>query len=259
MTEPILVERRASCALVTLNNATRMNALSRSVVAGLLETLESLQDDPEVRSVILTGAGDRAFCAGADLKERATMSDVEVRRFLRDLRLVMARIEGLSKPVIAAINGFAFGGGLELALACDLRVAADTAKMGLTEVRLGIIPGAGGTQRLPRLIGMARAKELIYTGRRLDAASAEKIGLVSQVFPAERLLDGALALTEEMALAGPLALRQAKFAIQQGMGVDLNTGLELEQKAYEVLIPSEDRLEALAAFQARRAPVFKGK
>ena len=259
LSHPIRIDRRDSATIVTINNAKRMNALSQSVVASLLSILEEINDDPSVRAVIITGDGPKAFCAGADLKERAGMTAAQVRRFLRDLRLIMARIEGLSKPVIAAINGFAFGGGLELALACDIRIAAKTAFMGLTEVRLGIIPGAGGTQRLPRIVGFAKAKELILTGRRVSAKTAYQIGLITGSFESENLLNEAIVLAEEMALAAPLALRQAKFAIQQGINVDLNTGLELEQKAYEVLLPSEDRLEALAAFKERRAPAFKGR
>ena len=166
------------------------------------------------------------------------MSERDVRAFLRRLRRLMLSVEEMPQPVIAAINGYALGGGLELALCCDIRLAAASAKMGLTETRLAIIPGAGGTQRLPRAVGVSKAKELIFTGRRVDAAEAERIGLVSGVAADEDLLTEALALAAEIAEAGPLAVQQAKFAIDQGMRVDLRTGLEIEGKAYEVLIPT---------------------
>lgn len=259
MTEPVLVTRRGPTAIVTFNRPERMNAVSQALAAGVLEAFDTLEQDVGVRAIVVTGAGERAFCAGADLKERATMSESDVRVFLRNLGQMLSRVESMGKPVIAAINGFALGGGLELALACDIRLAANTAKMGLTEVRLGIIPGGGGTQRLPRVVGLGKAKELIYTGRRVDADEALRIGLVNAVHAPDALIDAAVAMGEEIALGAPLAVAQAKFAVHHGMQADQTTGLAIERKAYETLLPTSDRIEALMAFREKRPPNFEGK
>jgi enoyl-CoA hydratase/carnithine racemase len=257
---PLVLTKADGIATVTLNRPDRMNAVNMAALAALREAIEALYVDREVRAVIVTGAGDKAFCAGADLKERAGMSPDQVRLFLKHIRGVMDDLENLPKPVIAAVNGLALGGGTELALACDLRVAADTATMGLTETTLAIIPGAGGTQRLPRLVGKGRAKELIFTGRRVDAAEAMAIGLVEQVVPAAELMTAAVALARRIVdHTGPIAVTQAKFAINQGLEVDLATGLAIEAKAYEVTIPTRDRTEALKAFGEKRKPVFLGE
>jgi enoyl-CoA hydratase/carnithine racemase len=209
--------------------------------------------------LIITGAGDRAFCAGADLKERLAMSEGEVRRFLSAIRRLFIKIEELPLPVLAAINGVSLGGGTELALACDLRVAVAHATMGLTETRLAIIPGAGGTQRLPRLVGTALAKELIFTGRKLTAQEGQSMGLVNRIFASEELMDGCLELAGEISKGGPIALAQAKFAINKGQDVELQTGLTIEASAYEICIPTEDRIEGLKAFQEKRKPIYKGR
>jgi len=208
---------------------------------------------------VITGAGNRAFCAGADLKERATMAPDAVTEFIYTIRTLFSAIDDLPTPTIAAVNGFAFGGGTELALACDLRVAADTAQMGLTETRLAIIPGAGGTQRLPRLVGLGKAKELIFTGRRVAAEEALAIGLVNRIAPPDTLMEAAMAMAEVICEAGPIAVRQAKYAISHGMETDLSTGLAIESAAYWATIPTEDRLEGLAAFREKRKPVYKGR
>ncbi len=259
-TEPLLVAREGAVAILTLNRADRMNAVDLATLAALRAAVDELWGDTEVRAVIVTGAGEKAFCAGADLKERAGMTPAQVRRFLKNIREVMGEIEHLPKPVIAAVNGLALGGGTELALACDIRIAADNASMGLTEATLAIIPGAGGTQRLPRLVGKGRAKELIFTGRRVDAAEALAIGLVEDVVPAAELLDRAKALALRIVEnTGPVAIAQAKFAINRGMEVDLESGLAIEAKAYEVTIPTKDRTEALRAFGEKRKPVFTGE
>ena len=257
--DPILVERRGPAAVITLNRPHAMNSFSRRLVDRFAETIEELAEDAAVRALIVTGAGPKAFCAGADLKERATMAPAEVRAFLRKLNAQMDRLASLPKPTLAAINGYALGGGLELALACDLRYAATTAKMGLTEVRLAIIPGAGGTQRLPRVVGLARAKELVLTGRRIDAARAAEIGLVNETVDPQALVDRCVEVVEEIALGGPLAIAQAKFAVDHGSEVSLPVGLAVEKKAYELLIPTTDRIEALAAFREKRPPRFEGK
>jgi enoyl-CoA hydratase/carnithine racemase len=259
-TAPLLVTREGAVAVLTLNRPDRMNAVDMATLAALREAVDAMWGDAEVRAVIVTGAGEKSFCAGADLKERAGMTPAQVRRFLKNIREVMGEIEHLPKPVIAAVNGLALGGGTELALACDIRLVADTATMGLTETTLAIIPGAGGTQRLPRLVGKGRAKELIFTGRKVDAAEALAIGLAEEVVPAAELLDRAKALAARIVEnTGPVAIAQAKFAINRGMEVDLETGLALEAKAYEVTIPTKDRTEALRAFGEKRKPVFTGE
>jgi enoyl-CoA hydratase/carnithine racemase len=187
------------------------------------------------------------------------MTQDQVRRFIFTIRNVFTAVEQVKVPVIAAINGFAFGGGTEIALACDLRVASSNVVMGLTETGLAVIPGAGGTQRLPRIVGMAKAKELIFTARRIDAKTALEIGLVNRVVESEQLMDAALELAREIAKNGPVAVAQAKFAINYGMEASLGVALPLESKAYEVVIPTKDRTEALAAFAEKRKPVFKGE
>jgi enoyl-CoA hydratase/carnithine racemase len=221
--------------------------------------VESLRFDNDVRVIIITGAGPKAFCAGADLKERATLNDQQVKEFILTIRNLFTNIEYLPKPVIAAVNGIALGGGTELALACDIRIASTTATMGLTETRLAIIPGAGGTQRLPRLVGRGKAKELIFTGRRVGAEEALSIGLVNQVAEPEKLLDACLEMAGMICETGPIAIQQAKYAINYGLETDLHTGLAIESNAYWITIPTEDRLEGLAAFREKRKPVYKGK
>lgn len=257
--ELVLLEKVGRVAILTLNRAERMNALSLPTLERLSERLEEVRDDAEVRVVVVTGAGEKAFSAGADLKERLGFTEAQTRRFIRMIRETFVKLEQLPKPTIAMVNGLALGGGCELALSCDIRVMADSAVIGLTETRLAIIPGAGGTQRLPRLVGRGRAKELIFSGRRVAADEALQLGMVERVAPAGELRDAVLSLAGEICLAGPLALTQAKFAIDKGSEVDLATGLEIEGKAYEVLLPTEDRREALVAFQAKRAPEFKGR
>ncbi|OUM88896.1 MAG: enoyl-CoA hydratase [Bacillus thermozeamaize] len=253
------VEKEQYLCLITLNRPEVYNSLNREIVLSLREELERLADDKSVRAVIITGEGEKAFCAGADLKERQTMTPEQVLQFLKTLQDTLLTLERLPKPVIAAINGVAFGGGTELALACDLRIMSRHAKMGLTETSLGIIPGGGGTQRLPRLIGKGKAKELIYTARHVDAEEALAIGLVNQVVEPAELLDAARRLAADIAKNAPLAIAQAKYAIDHGLEVDLVTGLAIETNAYQVLIPTKDRLEGLKAFQERRKPNYRGE
>ncbi len=255
----ILEERQDRVAVLTLNRPEVMNSFNFPMLLALKERVEALHFDPEVRVVIIAGAGPKAFCAGADLKERATMGEAQVREFIFTIRNLFTFIEYLNKPVIAAVNGIALGGGTELALACDIRIASATASLGLTETRLAIIPGAGGTQRLPRLIGRGKAKELIFTGRRVDAQEALQIGLVNKVCPPESLLEECRAMAGMICAAGPIAIQQAKYAINYGLEADLHTGLAIESNAYWVTIPSEDRLEGLRAFGEKRPPVYKGK
>ncbi len=260
MSEPlILQERKDRVVLLTLNRPEVMNSFNFPMLLALKERVEALQIDPEVRVLIIVGAGPKAFCAGADLKERASLSEMQVREFIFTIRNLFTFIEYLNKPVIAAVNGVALGGGTELALACDIRIASASATLGLTETRLAIIPGAGGTQRLPRLIGRGKAKELIFTGRRVEAQEALQIGLVNKVCPPETLLDECRAMAGMICEAGPIAVQQAKYAINYGLEADLHTGLAIESNAYWVTVPTADRLEGLAAFGEKRKPVYKGK
>ncbi len=247
----------------TLARPEARNALSRAARAELEQLVDAVEAEAEVRTVIVTGAGDKAFSAGADLKERAGMSEDEVREWLRDLRRTLLAIEASPKVFVAAVNGVAFGGGTELALACDLRVAARTAKLGLTEARLAIIPGGGGTQRLPRLIGPGRAAEMILTGRRVGAEEAYAIGLVERLAPEgtgpEGALETAKQLAEEIAGCGPVALAMAKAAMREGLEASLETGLEIEYQRYQATLDTLDRLEGLAAFREKRPPRYRGR
>ncbi|MEH7522545.1 enoyl-CoA hydratase-related protein [Bacillus sp. JJ1503] len=255
----IIVELKEHIAVVTINRSEALNAFNYDTLLELQEAVESIRINSDVRVVIFTGSGEKAFSVGADLKERKTLSDVEVRRNIYKIGEVFSLIDQLPQPTIAAINGFAFGGGMELALSCDFRIAVSGTTMGLTETSLAIIPGAGGTQRLPRLIGQAKAMELILTAKRLSSEEALEYGLLNRVVDRDNLLNECFELANQMLANGPLALQQAKFAIKQGMNGDLQTGLQIERKAYEVIIPTEDRVEALTAFAEKRKPNFKGR
>ncbi len=254
-----IVDRRDGVEIWTVDGEARRNALSRAMIAGLLENLARVRDDRALRCVVVTGKGDKAFCAGADLKERAGMSAEEVHAFHRSLRDAFRAIEAAPQAFVAAMNGAALGGGLELALACDLRVAVEGAEMGLPEVGLGIIPGAGGTVRLPRAIGVARAKELILTGRRVSASEALSMGLVSRVAPAGRLLEVALDLAGMVARNAPISIRQAKRAVDGGLHLDLDSALDHENRMYQDCLTTKDRVEALRAFAEKRRPIFTGE
>ena len=259
MSNFVKVDVEDSIAILTLMRAEAANALSIQMMHEINEALETIQYDRSIRVVIVTGDGEKAFCAGADLKERNGMSEEQVRKTVALIGKTISHFETLAQPVIAALNGVAFGGGLELALACDIRIASSNVKLGLTETALGIIPGAGGTQRLPRLIGVGKAKELIYTARRLCADEAFTYGIVEHVVAPQQLLAQAKALATEMAKNAPLSLIQAKTAINQGMQTDIATGLQIESLAYSRLLYTEDRLEGLKAFQEKRSPVYSGK
>jgi enoyl-CoA hydratase/carnithine racemase len=259
MEELVLLEIKDHVATLTLNRPEAMNSFNVALVRALGDRMTELRFDKSVRAVIVTGSGDKAFSAGADLKERAAMTPEQVKAFIFNIRRLMDDVEHFSRPVIAAVNGVALGGGTELALASDIRLASETATMGLTETRLAIIPGAGGTQRLPRLVGKGIAKELIFTGRRINAQEALRIGLVNAVYPPSELLAAARRLADEIGQSGPIAVEQAKYAINRGLETDMQTGLAIESNAYWLCIPTEDRLEGLAAFREKRKPVYKGK
>jgi enoyl-CoA hydratase/carnithine racemase len=257
---PIKVEQRGGVAVWTIDRPDRMNSLSRATLFALGKLAREAAVDPKVRAVIVTGAGEKAFCAGADLKERQGMTENDVRVQVELYRSELGPLDRSPKPVVAAINGVAFGGGLELALLCDLRVAAAHAQLALPETSLGIIPGAGGTQRLPRLVGEARAKELILLARRLTADEALAWGLVNRVTPAgTNVVDDAVAWLEPVANGAPLAQAAALEAIDRSFDTSLELGLELEKVSYDKVLVSEDRREALAAFAEKRKPRFTGK
>jgi enoyl-CoA hydratase/carnithine racemase len=253
------VDARGAIEIWTIDGEGRRNAISRAMLKELEEGVARVSSGHDVRAVVLTGAGDKAFCAGADLKERGTMSEPEVRAFLEGLRRTLRAIERSDCVFIAALNGAALGGGTELALTCDLRVAAPAAELGLTEVKLGIIPGGGGTQRLTRLVGPGRAKDLILTGRRLNAAEAFSIGLVNRLAPEGHLLDTAYSLAESIVDNAPLAVATAKHAVDEGLSLELDDALALELRHYEKVLATEDRLEGLRAFAEKRKPVYKGR
>lgn len=246
-------------AYVTINRPNVLNCFDYETLYKLETVVNEIEFDPEVRVVILTGAGEKAFSAGADLTERKSLTEKEVRRNVKAIRGVFNHISQLPQPTIAAVNGYALGGGLELVLACDFAIAVETAKIGLTETSWGIIPGAGGTQRLPRLIGEQKAKELIFTAKKLTASEAYEWGILTKVVKQEDLIKASQDFAFEILKNGPVALRQAKFAINQGMNADIQTGLAIEAKAYELTLPTEDRVEALKAFSEKRTPIFTGK
>jgi methylglutaconyl-CoA hydratase len=251
--------RQGSTAWLTMNRPEAANALSRALVASLHAELATLATATELTAVVISGVEGKAFSAGADLKERLTMTLDETRAYLDELGALVNAIADFPRPVIAALSGAALGGGLEIALACDFRVADASASVGLAEVRLGIIPGAGGTQRLSRLCGMAVAKEMVLTGKRIDAHRALALGLVSSVVPVGELRSATMALAADLSAAGPLALGQAKRAVNQGFDRPINEALAVERQCYEVVLGSEDRNEGLRAFAEKRPPRFSGK
>jgi methylglutaconyl-CoA hydratase len=258
-TQLVVAERHGSTAWLAMQRPEAANALSRALVARLRAEFAALACDPSLTAVVLAGIEGKAFCAGADLKERLAMSLDETRSFLDELGALVNTIADFPRPVIAAISGAALGGGLEIALACDFRIADASARLGLAEVRLGIIPGAGGTQRLSRLCGMAVAKELVLTGQRIDGERALALGLVSRLVPPGELRSAVMALATDLSAAGPLALAQAKRAVTRGFDMPIDQALALERECYEVVLTSEDRNEGLRAFSEKRPPRFAGK
>uniref|UniRef100_A0A3Q3XLG7 Uncharacterized protein n=1 Tax=Mola mola TaxID=94237 RepID=A0A3Q3XLG7_MOLML len=249
--------------VVGINRPKARNAISKNLVKLMFDAVEDIKTNKKVRSMIICSLVPGIFCAGADLKERAKMHQSEVGPFVSKARALITELGNLPMPTIAAIDGAALGGGLEMALACDMRIASSTAKMGLVETKLAIIPGAGGTQRLSRVIGVSLAKELIFAARVVDGAEACRLGLVShsveQNSSGDAAYQRALELAREINPQGPIAVRMAKLAITQGIEVDLSTGLAIEEACYAQVIPTKDRLEGLAAFKEKRRPHFKGE
>lgn len=245
-----------------LNRPASRNAFGKTLVNQISEAISCIREDNKLRVLIIRSLVPKIFCAGADLRERLKMDNSEVSTFVSSLRDIMNNIESLPTPVISAIDGIALGGGLELALATDIRVASSEAKMGLVETKLAIMPGAGGTQRLPRIVGPAKAKELIYTARILDGDHAMKIGLVNEVVPQNKDGDAAyqtaLSIAREILPNGPIGVKVSKVAISNGLELPIADGLEIEKQCYSQILDTKDRIEGLAAFVSKRVPVYQG-
>ena len=255
----VIYEKSEGIAIITINRPDALNALNAETIDEILQCLEDIAKDDNVRAVILTGAGPKAFCAGADIKAMKGMTALDARKLSQMGYKLCKAIENLEKPVIAAINGYALGGGLEVAMACDLRIASEKARMGQTEINIGLIPGWGGTQRLPRLVGKTLAKEMVFTGKMIDAQTAYQRGLVNEVVPPEQLMDAAKEMAKELASKAPVALKLSKMLINHGLETDLDTALVLEREAFGVVASTEDLQEGVSAFLEKRKPVFKGK
>lgn len=257
--ETILIKIEGGVATVTLHRPQQLNALNRQMFRELDEAFDQVEKDPEARVLVITGAGDRAFAAGADIREFVGMGQAAALSFSRKAQRIFRKLETMPKPTIAAVNGFALGGGCELMMACDIAYAADTARVGQPEITLGIIPGAGGTQRLPRLVGKQKAKELEMGGETIPAEEALRIGLVCKVVPAAELMTEVRKLCEKLLSKGAVALRMVKEAIEGGYDQDLDAALEIEAKSWSVCFTTEDYAEGVAAFLEKRKPNFKGR
>jgi enoyl-CoA hydratase len=257
--EHLLYEVRDGAAWITVQRPDKLNALDRRTVEELVLACERAIAEPDVAAIVLTGAGEKAFVAGADVREMAALDPAGAERYSRFLQRALDGLERSRRPVIAAINGFALGGGCELALACHLRIAADTARFGQPEVGLGLIPGAGGTQRLPRIVGRGRALELILTGATIDAAEAQRIGLVHRVVPAADLRSAASELVATLASKSPIAIARALEAVLCGAECAQAEGLQLEASLFGLSFATEDMREGTRAFLDKRKPAFRGR
>lgn len=257
--ENVILEKDDNIGILYINRPKALNALNVATIQEIGKAIDEVKMDDEIKVLIVTGAGDKAFVAGADITGFMGFSPAQARYYTDEGEHIFRKLDVLPKPVIAAVNGFALGGGCELAMACDIRLASDNALFGLPEVSLGVIPGYGGTQRLPRLIGEGRAKELTFTAGVIDANEAYRVGLVNHVYPAAELLDQAKKLARKMMKNAPLSVAYAKLAIGQGLQGDLDSGLRIESNFFGLCVASEDMKEGTQAFVEKRKPQFKGQ
>ncbi len=255
----IIYEKSEGIATITLNRPEALNAWSQELAKEFLTAMEDARTDESVKAVVITGAGEKAFSAGADIKAMKGMTALKARELSNMGYRICNAIERLEKPVIAAINGYALGGGLEIAMSCDLRIASENARMGQTEINIGLIPGWGGTQRLTHLIGTTKAKELIYTGKLIDAKTAEQYGIVNMTAPADKLKESVQQFASDLAQKAPVAIKVAKALINKGAEISLDAALALEREGFGVVASTEDLQEGVSAFTEKRKPTFKGK
>ena len=258
--EDIRLDKTGKIATITIDRPRVLNAIRYQTMLEIQQALRNIETDENIRVVVLTGAGEKAFISGGDISIMARgQGYIETLTEVPRGQAICTEIENFPKPVIARINGIALGGGTELALSCDIRIAVDTAIMGLPEIKLGIIPGYGGTQRLPRLVGMGKAKELIFTGDQISAQEALNIGLVNQVVPVDQLDAAVEKICQKISSKGPVALHMAKTAINSGTQADLRTGLDIEARCFSICFGTQDRVEGMNAFLEKRKPEFQGK
>jgi len=257
--ENLILEKENEIAILYVNRPKFLNALNAQTLEELSRAIDEVQKDSDIKVLIITGAGDKAFVAGADINFMLPLSPAEGRYFSDMGEKVFRKLELMEKPVIAAVNGFALGGGCELAMACDIRLTAENAIFGQPEVGLGIIPGFGGTQRLPRLVGEGRAKELTFTADNINAEEAYRIGLVNHVYPVAELMEQAKKMAKRIAAKAPLAVGYAKFAIGKGLQVDIDTAMSIESDMFGMCCATEDKNEGLGAFVEKRKPQFKNR
>ncbi|HWP98088.1 MAG TPA: enoyl-CoA hydratase-related protein [Syntrophomonadaceae bacterium] len=257
--ENLLLSREEGIAVITINRPKSLNALNKATLAELSQALDSVDMDREVKAVILTGAGEKSFVAGGDIPYMQDMDSMRAREFVLFGQKVLRKLEYLPKPVIAAINGFCLGGGCELALACDFRIASQKAKFGQPEVKLGVIPGLGGTQRLPRMVGTGMAKQLLYTGDIISAQEALRIGLINEVVPANELISHVLGIASRIISGGLLAVSLCKFAVNEGLQTDMDRAMTIEADIFGLSFSTFDQKEGMKAFAEKRAPHFHGE
>lgn len=255
----LLVEQQEGIAIITMNRPAVLNALSEATVRELNQVMEEIEQDDNVLAVVITGAGEKSFVAGADISEIRHATPLQARAWAKYVHAVFNRIENLPKPVIAAVNGYALGGGCELAMSCDIRIASEKARFGQPEVLLGVTPGYAGTQRLPRLVGKGRAKELVFSGEQIDAVEAYRIGLVNQVVPPGQLLEAAKELALKIISRGQIAVRLSKAAINEGMDIDFESGQAYEAEVFALCFATADQQEGMGAFVEKRKAKFVGR
>jgi len=257
--ENILLERKNDIAILTINRPKALNALNSATVREISQAIDEIKTDSAIKVLILTGAGDKAFVAGADISNMKDFSPMEGRNFAQQGQAVLRKLELLPQPVIAAIKGYALGGGCELAISCDIRIAGENAKLGVPEVTLGLCPGFGGTQRLPRLLGTGVANQLVFTGDMVDANEALRIGLVNQVVPLDKVMDEAMAMAAKIASRGSVAVQLAKSSVQRGINMDMDSALAYEAEIFSILFSTTDQKEGCSAFLEKRKANFTGK